>query len=170
MGTWEPSDQSPFTQRPYDWQASEDCTSVSQPARWRSWRIVGWMYRLYAYCLVRTWHLRRHLRATTCDRFDAWRHARWIDGDFTALRAIIKSSVCSTVVAAMTISGGLVLGSRVDGYSWMLDYYLVPLLLAVTMSLVLVWSYCVLKESVSEYGRRYTLYRISDPGQREDSE
>lgn len=170
MSTWEPPDQSPFSSRPYDWQADGDCTPISQPARWRSWRIIDWLYRFYAFCLVRTWHLRRRLRASTRDRFDAWRHARWIDGDFAGIRTITKSSVCSTVVAAMAISGGLVLGSKLDGRSWMLEYYWVPLLLGVVMVLVLIWCFFLLKESVGEYGRRYTLYRISDPNDAEDSE
>lgn len=170
MSTWEPSDQSPFTARPYDWQADEGCTLMSKPSRWRSWRIVTWVYRVYAFCLVRTWHLRRRLRASTRDRFDAWRHARWIDGDFAGLQAVIKSTIWSTAVTAVAMSGALVLGSRLEGRAWTLRYHLAPLLLGGAMILSLFWGYFVLKESVAEYGRRYTLYRISDPDNHGNSE
>jgi hypothetical protein len=163
MSTWEPSDQSPFTARPYDWQADEEIVPTTKPARWRSWRVVSWLYRGYAFYLVRIWHLRRRLRASTRDRFDVWRHARWIDGDFAGLQAVIKCSAYSSVLAAVAISGGLVLGSRLGGRNWMLEYYYVPLLLGAAMILSLFWGYFVLKESVTEYGRRYTLYRISEP-------
>lgn len=169
MSTWEPSDKSPFSPRPY-WQADDDCALLVKPARWRSWRLVEWLFRGYAFCLVRGWHLRRRLRAATCDRFDAWRHARWIDGDFAGLRAVLRSSVYSSLIAAVTISWGLVLGSRLNGRSWMLEYFWVPLLLDIIVILVSISGFFLLKESVCEYGRRYTLYRISDPGEVEGPE